>query len=197
MKALYTQTSIISKLQKAFYEIFSAESTPTKEHLFDLLLSILCLNGFSSVNYNFEHFIQYISDNKLNKYRMSLSEKERWSSIILIVNGDGKFKVKLDYDIFQSFQQKIYEIEEMIKSGNLFSMWMWYDIVYTWILESDFLKNAENLHEIRCFRHFRIYDFLHPLGANSNAKIFAKKAVFISLSALFYNLNFTDSGKCK
>ena len=122
MKALYTQTSIISKLQKAFYEIFSAESTPTKEHLFDLLLSILCLNGFSSVNYNFEHFIQYISDNKLNKYRMSLSEKERWSSIILIVNGDGKFKVKLDYDIFQSFQQKIYEIEEMIKSGNLFSM---------------------------------------------------------------------------
>ena len=122
MKALYTQTSIISKLQKAFYEIFSAEITPTKEHLFDLLLSILCLNGFSSVNYNFEHFIQYISDNKLNKYRMSLSEKERWSSIILIVNGDGKFKVKLDYDIFQSFQQKIYEIEEMIKSGNLFSM---------------------------------------------------------------------------
>ena len=122
MKALYTQTSIISKLKKAFYEIFSAESTPTKEHLFDLLLSILCLNGFSSVNYNFEHFIQYISDNKLNKYRMSLSEKERWSSIILIVNGDGKFKVKLDYDIFQSFQQKIYEIEEMIKSGNLFSM---------------------------------------------------------------------------
>ena len=58
----------------------------------------------------------------INKYRMSLSEKERWSSIILIVNGDGKFKAKLDYDIFQSFQQKIYEIEEMIKSGNLFSM---------------------------------------------------------------------------
>jgi len=57
------------------------------------------------------------------------------------------------------------------------------------------LKNAENLHEIRCFRHFRIYNFLHPLGANLNAKIFAKKAVFISLSALFYNLNFTDSGR--
>ena len=59
------------------------------------------------------------------------------------------------------------------------------------------MKNAENLHEIRCFRDFRIYDFLHPLGANSNAKIFAKKAVFISLSALFYNLNFTDSGESK
>ena len=31
-------------------------------------------------------------------------------------------------------------------------------------------------------------------GADSNIEIFAKKAVFISFSALFYNLNFTDSG---
>ena len=76
MKALYTQTDIISKLQKAFYEIFSAESTPTKEHLFDLLLSVLCLNGFSSVNYNFEHFIQYISDNKLKSYYFTLNESK-------------------------------------------------------------------------------------------------------------------------
>ena len=74
MKALYTQTDIISKLQKAFYEIFSAEST--KEHLFDLLLSVLCLNGFSSVNYNFEHFIQYISDNKLKSYYFTLNESK-------------------------------------------------------------------------------------------------------------------------
>ena len=33
-----------------------------------------------------------------------------------------------------------------------------------------------------------------PFGADSNIEIFAKKAVFISFSALFYNLNFTDSG---
>ena len=46
MKALYTQTSIICKLQKAFFEIFSEEGKHTKEHLFDLLLSVLCLNGF-------------------------------------------------------------------------------------------------------------------------------------------------------
>ena len=57
MKALYTQTSIISKLKKAFFEIFSAEGKHTKEHLFDLLLSVLCLNGFQSIHYNFEHFI--------------------------------------------------------------------------------------------------------------------------------------------
>ena len=42
-------------------------------------------------------------------------------------------------------------------------------------------------------------DKLHELeykafGADSNIEIFAKKAVFISFSALFYNLNFTDSG---
>ena len=79
MKALYIQTDIISKLKKAFYEIFeifSAESTPTREHLFDLLLSVLCLNGFSSVNYNFEHFIQYISDNKLKSYYFTLNESK-------------------------------------------------------------------------------------------------------------------------
>ena len=58
----------------------------------------------------------------IDKHRMSLPENERWSSIILIIKSDGKFKVKVDYDIFQSYQQKIYEIEEMIKSGNLFSM---------------------------------------------------------------------------
>ena len=74
MKALYTQTSIISKLKKAFFEIFSAEGKHTKEHLFDLLLSVLCLNGFQSISYNFEHFIDDISDNKLKSYYFTLNE---------------------------------------------------------------------------------------------------------------------------
>ena len=60
MKALYTQTSIISKLKKAFFEIFSKEGNHTKEHLFEMLLSVLCLNGFQSVRYNFEHFMRQI-----------------------------------------------------------------------------------------------------------------------------------------
>ncbi len=76
MKALYTQTSIISKLQKVFYKIFSAESTPIKEHLFDLLMFVLCLNGFQSVNYNFEHFIEYISNNKLKSYYFTLNKSK-------------------------------------------------------------------------------------------------------------------------
>ena len=76
MKSLYTQTSIISKLKKALFEIFSNEGNHTKNHLFDLLLSVLCLNGFSSVNYNFEHFIRYISDNKLKSYYFTLNESK-------------------------------------------------------------------------------------------------------------------------
>ena len=76
MKSLYTQTSIISKLKKAFFQIFSNEGNHTKNHLFDLLLSVLCLNGFSSVNYNFEHFIRYISDNKLKSYYFTLNESK-------------------------------------------------------------------------------------------------------------------------
>ena len=74
MKALYTQTSIICKLKKAFFEIFSAEGKHTKEHLFDILLSVLCLNGFQSISYNFEHFISNISDNKRNSYYFTLNE---------------------------------------------------------------------------------------------------------------------------
>ena len=76
MKALYTQTSIICKLKKAFWKIFSAEGKHTKEHLFDILLSVLCLNGFQSVSYNFEHFIGNISDSKLKSYYFTLNESK-------------------------------------------------------------------------------------------------------------------------
>ena len=44
--------------------------------MFDLLLSVLCLNGFSSVNYNYGHFIQYISDNRLKSYYFTLNESK-------------------------------------------------------------------------------------------------------------------------
>ena len=76
MKALYTQTSIICKLKKAFFEIFSEESKHTKEHLFDLLMSVLCLNGFQSVKYCFDHFIENMSENKLKSYYFTLNESK-------------------------------------------------------------------------------------------------------------------------
>ena len=64
MKALYTKTGIISRLRKAFFEIFSDESRNTKEHLFEILIFMLCLNRFQSVKYNYEQFIKYISINE-------------------------------------------------------------------------------------------------------------------------------------
>ena len=95
MKSLYTQTSIISKLKKAFFEIFSNEGNHTKNHLFDLLLSVLCLNGFSSVNYNFEHFIRYISDNKLKSYYFTLNESKidlsQWIDVVAKIGTQGEF----------------------------------------------------------------------------------------------------------
>ena len=88
MKSLYTQTSIISKLKKAFFEIFLNEGNHTKEHLFDLLMSVLCLNGFSSIKYNFDHFIKYISDNKLKSYYFTLNEsKINLSQWMIFLNG--------------------------------------------------------------------------------------------------------------
>ena len=74
MKTLYTKTPIISKLKKVFWKIFSKESTPTKEHLFDLLISVLCLNGFQSVKFNYEHFIENMSEFKLKSYDFTLNE---------------------------------------------------------------------------------------------------------------------------
>ena len=76
MKALYTHTNIIGRLKKAFFEIFSEESRHTKEHLFDMLVSVLCLNGFRSVSYNFEHFIEPVSDNRLKSYYFTLNESK-------------------------------------------------------------------------------------------------------------------------
>ena len=76
MKALYTKTGIISRLRKAFFEIFSDESRNTKEHLFEILISMLCLNRFQSVKYNYEQFIEYISDKKLKSYYFTLNESK-------------------------------------------------------------------------------------------------------------------------
>ena len=53
MKVLYTLTEIISKLRKAFFEIFSDESRNIEEYLFGILISMLCLNRFQSVKYNY------------------------------------------------------------------------------------------------------------------------------------------------
>jgi hypothetical protein len=74
MKALYHRNNIISKLKEIFSEIFTNETEPTRKHLIDLLMSVIALNGFQSVKYNYEHFIQDVSEFKLKSYYYALNE---------------------------------------------------------------------------------------------------------------------------
>lgn len=74
MKALYHNSRMIRKLKSVFSEIFTNETTPTREHLIDLMMSVITLNGYQSVLYNYEHFIQEVSDRKLKSYYYALNE---------------------------------------------------------------------------------------------------------------------------
>ena len=74
MKALYHRSNIISKLKETFSEIFTNETIPTQKHLTDLMMSVIALNGFQSVKYNYENFIQDVSDFKLKSYYYTLNE---------------------------------------------------------------------------------------------------------------------------
>lgn len=74
MALLYTPGTMICKLWEQFSRYFSEETAPTKKHLFDLVLSVLALNGFQSVKFNYEHFIEEISDFKLKSYYFTLND---------------------------------------------------------------------------------------------------------------------------
>jgi len=74
MTSLYTNESVISKLRNWFSGIFSEETKPTEQHLFELALSVLALDGFQSVNFNFEHFISEISEFELKSFYYALNE---------------------------------------------------------------------------------------------------------------------------
>ena len=76
MTSLYSNDSVIGKLWKQFSQFFSESTKPTAKHLFELALSVLALNGFYSIKYNFEHFIQDISDHKLKSFYFSLNESK-------------------------------------------------------------------------------------------------------------------------
>lgn len=76
MTSLYTTNSIIGKLWKEFSEIFSDAAKPTGKHLFEMALSVFGLNGFQSVKYNFEHFIDGVSDYELKSFYYTLNESK-------------------------------------------------------------------------------------------------------------------------
>ena len=47
---------------------------PTHKHLFDMALSVLALNGYQSVKFNYEHFIAENSPYQLKSYHYTLNE---------------------------------------------------------------------------------------------------------------------------
>ena len=85
MKTLYTKDGVISKLWEQIRPLFSVAVQPTQKHLFDLLLAVLALDGFQSIKFCFEHFIQNISDFHLKSYYMvipfeQLDENQAWQT---------------------------------------------------------------------------------------------------------------------
>lgn len=74
MRTLYKKDGVIGKLWEIISPLFIETTQPTKKHLFDLMLSILALDGYASVKFNFEHFIQKISSYHLKSYYYTLNE---------------------------------------------------------------------------------------------------------------------------
>ena len=76
MDSLYQEADIICKLKKKFSKIFKNETKPTKERLIDLLMSVIELNNFQSIQYNFDHSIRQFSHSKLKSYYYTLNESK-------------------------------------------------------------------------------------------------------------------------
>ena len=74
MTSIYHTNGMIDKLWKEFSAIFSDAAKPTAKHLFEMIVSVLGLNGFQSVKYNFEHFIDEISEYELKSFYYTLLE---------------------------------------------------------------------------------------------------------------------------
>ena len=119
MKALYHNSRLISKLKSAFLEIFTNETVPTQEHLMDLMISVITLNGYQSVLYNYEHFIKDVSEHKLKSYYYALNESrldiDDWLlamvrlAISLIPENLSKQSVILSIDDTMIEKYKIYQ----------------------------------------------------------------------------------------
>ena len=76
MTSLYHTNSMIDKLWKEFSAIFTDATKPTARHLFEMIVSVFGLNGFQSVKYNFEHFINEISQYELKSFYYTLNESK-------------------------------------------------------------------------------------------------------------------------
>ena len=74
MTSLYHKDSVVGKLWAYFSPFFCESTKPTAKHLFELTLSVLALNGFQSIKYNFEHFVSDISEYGLKSFYYVLSQ---------------------------------------------------------------------------------------------------------------------------
>ena len=74
MTSLYTHDTLICKMREMIFPIFDEATKPTAQHLLDMMLSVYALNGFQSVKYNYEHFINEISEYELNSCYYTLNE---------------------------------------------------------------------------------------------------------------------------
>ncbi|MDE5753807.1 MAG: transposase [Oscillospiraceae bacterium] len=87
MRALYHKNSPVRKLKEIFSAVFTNETAPTRKHMIDLLMSVIALNSFQSVQYNYEHFIQDVSDSRLKSYYYALNESaldiDDWTSAMM------------------------------------------------------------------------------------------------------------------
>lgn len=71
---MYTKGTVIFKLWEKFSGFLSGLTKPACQHLFNLVLSILALNGFKSVKFSYDHFMKQISERGLKSYYYTLSK---------------------------------------------------------------------------------------------------------------------------
>ena len=121
MTSLYTKESVIGKLWNWFSQIFSEESKPVAQHLFELALSVLALDGFQSVKFNFEHFISEISAFELKSFYYALNE----SKISLSDWMEGLMKAALSLLPPEGADALVLSVDDTLteKSGEKFECW--------------------------------------------------------------------------
>jgi len=121
MTSLYTKDSVIGKLWTWFSGIFSEETKPTAQHLFELALSVLALDGFQSVKSNFERFISEISSFELKSFYYALNE----SKISLSDWMAGLMKAALSLLPLENADALILSVDDTLteKFGEKFECW--------------------------------------------------------------------------
>ncbi len=76
MAKVYHIGTVICKVWQFFVSIFSGESNPTFQKLFDLVISILELNRFQSVKFNYEHSMKEGASYRLKSCYYTLNESK-------------------------------------------------------------------------------------------------------------------------